>query len=216
MRLKSKPKSMTFTGESTDGVKKSTFSGFKSRCKTPGHGETVAISANNLEDSSLWKKGTCFTQNERNPLQVHIILKSLASSPSSLHCKLFFGSFWTLAHSFFIDSLLIENTNNTTNHRSPHFQTLLYTIYPTPHFEKGILCVNLRAPQTNVTVCSFQRGWNSLHQPFGDPASLVTITFWRRQCEISNHGKIMEKLCRIPKNWIWFKVQYCAIFDCTI
>ena len=36
LRQRRRPKSMTFTGESASGVRKSTFSGFKSRCRTPG------------------------------------------------------------------------------------------------------------------------------------------------------------------------------------
>ena len=52
LRLKSKPKSITFTGESTDGVKKSTFSGFKSRCKTPGHSGGSHTNVYNLSKQS--------------------------------------------------------------------------------------------------------------------------------------------------------------------
>ena len=83
---------------------------------------------------SLPKKGTCFTQNERNPLQVHlIILKSLASSPSSLHCKLFllvlFEHLLILLTLSSLVHFLIEH--NTTNRWSCHFQTLSLFTYTT-------------------------------------------------------------------------------------
>lgn len=153
LRLKSKPKSITFTGESTDGVKKSTFSGFKSRCKTPGHSGGRHTNVYNLGKQSggfesLPKKGTCFTQNERNPLQGHlIILKSLASSPSSLNCKLyascFFGFFLNTCSSCSL--FLYWFTFNWKQHHKPQKLPLQSL-------------VNLMAPQTNVTVCSFKGG----------------------------------------------------------
>lgn len=148
LRLKSKPKSITFTGESTDGVKKSTFSGFKSRCKTPGHSGGSHTNVYNLgkqsggfESLPLPKKRNLFHTKRKesapgppnNFSRASPHLQALYTDTASC----FLGSFWTLAISFFIGSLLIEH--NTTNRRSCHFQNLL-TIYlhHTLKIEKGL------------------------------------------------------------------------------
>ena len=132
LRLKSKPKSMTFTGESTDGVKKSTFSGFKSRCKTPGHS-----GGGEQSRQTIWRIGSL---KKRTPLHL-IIMKNLASSPSSLQASFrfflncFIGSFcWKQHHK--PQKLPLENMITTYLHHTLH--------------KNSPPCVNLRTPPTNV------------------------------------------------------------------